>query len=59
MNHNIRRKQILNEIGKTAQKMDAEMTILQRMKIKKRTLFRIVGAIGVYLVMMSIFSTFL
>ena len=49
----------IDVIGNIARTLDTEMTILERMKIKKSTLLRMVGAAVVYLTMMSLFSIFL
>ena len=38
----------INEIGYIAKKIDIEMTILERMKIKKSTMKRITMALGIY-----------
>jgi hypothetical protein len=45
----------INEIGYIARKIDIEMTILERMKIKKSTLKRITIALGIYFVTMFLF----
>lgn len=50
---------MINEIGSIAQYLDAELTILQRMKIKKRSLIKISGALIFYATTMAIFSIFL
>ena len=49
----------INDVGSIARTLDAEMTVLERMKIKKSTLLRMLGAVVVYLTMMSLFSIFL
>jgi len=49
-------EKMINEIGYLAKKLDAEMTILERMKIKKSTIHRISIAIGIYLSIITIFS---
>jgi len=58
-NDNVQGNIPINDVGSIARTLDAEMTVLERMKIKKSTLFRIIGALVVYLTMMSIFSIFL
>jgi hypothetical protein len=58
-NNNIQGNMPINDVGNIARILDTEMTVLERMKIKKSTLLRMVGAIVVYLTMMSIFSIFL
>jgi len=49
----------INDIGSVARKLDIEMTVLERMKIRKSTLLRMLGATFVYLTMMSLFFLFL
>ena len=46
----------INEIGSIAMIIDTEMTILERMKIKKKTLIRLFGALMFYLVVMTLFT---
>ena len=58
-NDNIQESVPIDVIGNIARTLDTEMTILERMKIKKSTLFRIIGAAVVYLTIMSLFSIFL
>jgi len=58
-NDNAQGNMSINDVGSIARMIDNEMTILERMKIKKSTLLRMVGAAVVYLTMMSIFSIFL
>ena len=58
-NDNIQGSVPIDVIGNIARTLDTEMTILERMKIKKSTLLRMVGAAVVYLTMMSLFSIFL
>jgi len=58
-NDNIQENMPIGDIGSIARIIDTEMTILERMKIKKSTLLRMVGAAVVYLTMMSLFSIFL
>ena len=45
----------IDEIGYIAKKIDIEMTILERMKIKKSTMIRIFMALGIYFVTMILF----
>jgi len=47
-----------NEIGFYAKSIDTEMSIYERMKIKKSTVFRIFGALGIYALVMG-FLTFI
>ena len=49
----------ISEIGYIAKLIDQEMTIYERMKLKKTTLVRITGAMMVYLVTMSAFAILL
>jgi len=58
-NDNVPRNVPIGDVGSIARILDTEMTVLERMKIKKSTLFRMVGAAVVYLTMMSLFSIFL
>ena len=58
-NDNIQESVPIDVIGNIARTLDTEMTILERMKIKKSTLLRMVGAAVVYLSIMSLFSIFL
>ncbi len=58
-NNNIRGNMPITDVGNIAKILDTEMTVLERMKIKKSTLLRILGAGIVYLLMMSFFSIFL
>jgi len=46
----------VDNIGYIAQLMDTEMTIFERMKIKRQTLKKITGAIGIYFLVMSLFA---
>lgn len=55
-NENIQSNISINEIGSIAMLIDTEMTILERMKIKKKTLIRLFGALMFYLVVMAIFT---
>jgi len=43
-------------MGSMAMIIDTEMTILERMKINKKTLMRLFGALMFYLVVMTIFT---
>ena len=58
-NNNIQENMPINDIGNIAKILDTEMTVLERMKIKKSTLLRMLGAGIVYLAAMSLFSIFL
>jgi len=58
-NKNQQNDLILNEIGYLAKIRDAEMTILERMKIKRATKYHIVGAITIYSITMLTFTILL
>ena len=45
----------INEIGYIAKKIDIEMSILERMKIKNSTIKRILIALGIYFTTMFLF----
>lgn len=49
----------LEEIGKWARFLDTEKTISERMRIKKRTLLRLGGALALYLAIMAILAVIL
>lgn len=49
----------IDEIGNIARYLDTELSIFERMKIKKRSMVRISGALIFYTTMMIIFSIFL
>ena len=55
-NENIQSNISINEIGSIAMIIDTELTILERMKIKKKTLIRLFGALMFYLVVMTLFT---
>jgi hypothetical protein len=46
----------IDEVGYVARLIDTEMTILERMKIKKSTMYRIIGALSIYSITMIIFA---
>ena len=50
---------IIAEVGKIARFIDSEMTIFERMKIKKTSLFKISFALLFYVITMIVFSIFL
>jgi hypothetical protein len=58
-NEEIKNEKIMNEIGYLAYMMDTEMTMFERMKLKKSSLYRILGAMIIYLVIMILFALFL
>ena len=58
-NENQQKELILDEIGYFARIIDTDMTILERMKIKKTTRNRILGAITVYTATMILFTLLL
>jgi len=49
----------IDEIGSVARIIDTELTIFERMKIKKRSLKKVSGAIVFYLTTMILFSIYL
>lgn len=55
-NENMQSNISVDEIGSIAMIIDTEMTILERMKIKKKTLIRLFGALMFYLVVMTLFT---
>jgi hypothetical protein len=52
-------KEATDEIGFIAQFIDHEMSIFERMKIKKNSLFKIISALAVYFIIMAIFTLIL
>lgn len=58
-NEEIKNEKIINEIGYLAYIMDTEMTMFERMKIKKSSLYRLLAAMNIYLVIMILFALFL
>ena len=58
-NEEIKNEKIINEIGYLAYVMDTEMTMFERMKIKKSSLYRLLAAMNIYLVIMILFALFL
>lgn len=46
----------IDEVGHIAKLIDTKMTLLQRMKIKKSTSFKIIAALVFYLAIMMFFS---
>ena len=58
-NEEIKNETIMNEIGYLAYMMDTEMTMFERMKIKKSSLYRLLAAMNIYLVIMILFALFL
>ena len=64
MGHNMENEEtkneiIMNEIGYLAYMMDTEMTMFERMKIKKSSLYKMLVAMNIYLVIMILFTLFL
>jgi len=51
-NEEVQHDEILNEIGYFARQIDSEMTIFERMKITKSTLYKVIMAMGIYLTTM-------
>ena len=58
-NENIPNNISINEIGRVARIIDTEMTIIERMKIKKKTLIRLFGALMFYLITITFFAVVL
>jgi len=58
-NEEFQNEEVINEIGYLAYIMDTEMTMFERMKIKKSSLYRILGAMTIYSVVMILFANFL
>jgi division protein CdvB (Snf7/Vps24/ESCRT-III family) len=58
-NDEIKNEKIMNEIGYLAYMMDTEMTMFERMKLKKSSFYRILGAMTIYLLVMILFALFL
>ena len=55
-NEEIQYDEYLDEIGYLARKLDTEMTVLERMKITKSTMYKIVIAFGIYIGTMISFA---
>jgi len=49
----------VEEIGKWARFLDTEKTMWERMRIKKRTVVHLGGALAVYIAIMAIFAVIL
>lgn len=58
-NENYQNEIMLDEIGYLAKLIDNEMTIFERMKVKKSTVYRIFGALMIYVVTMCFMSLIL
>lgn len=54
-NDDLQYDEYINEIGYFARQLDTELTILERMKITKSSLYRVFIAIGIYLIIMILF----
>jgi hypothetical protein len=54
-NNNIQNEITTSEIGYIAKLIDSEMSIIERMKIKKSTIYRIIGALTIYSITMILF----
>ena len=54
-NMNIQENMFGGDIGQIAKRIDTELTMLERMKIKKSTLKRIMSAVVVYIIAMFLF----
>ncbi len=58
-NDNIKKNIIIDEIGYLAKFIDTELSVFERMKIKKTTMIRIFWAILIYIATMIIFTLIL
>jgi len=58
-NEEIKNEKIMNEIGYLAYMMDTEMTMFERIKIKKSSLYRILVAMNIYFIIIILFALFL
>ena len=58
-NMDIQENMFVEDIGQVAKRIDIELTMLERMKIKKSTLKRIMSAIIIYIIAMLVFTILL
>jgi hypothetical protein len=58
-NDTVEKNIMIDEIGNLAKFIDTELSVFERMKIKKTTMVRIFWAILVYIVTMIIFTLIL
>jgi hypothetical protein len=58
-NENLRNEIAIDEIGYMARLLDTDLTIFERMKIKKSTILRIFGALVIYSLTMISFAILL
>jgi len=49
----------LDEIGTLAKLIDSEMTVFERMKVRKESLIKIAIALVFYIFMMAVFAIFI
>ena len=55
----IRYEKTSNDIGYSANRIDTEMTMFERIKIKKSSLYKILVAINIYFIIIILFVLFL
>ena len=58
-NENFQNEIAIDEIGYMARLIDTKLTIFERMKVKKSTIFRILGALIIYSLTIISFTIFL
>jgi hypothetical protein len=58
-NENLQNEIAIDEIGYIAKMIDTDLTIFERMKVKKSTIFRIFGALIIYSLTMISFAIIL
>ena len=58
-NMDIQENMFVEDIGQVAKRIDIELTMLERMKIKKSTLKRIMSAVIIYIIAMLVFTILL
>lgn len=58
-NINIQESMFGGDIGQVAKKIDTELTMLERMKIKKSALKRVISAGVIYIIVMFVFTILL
>ena len=58
-NENFQNEIAIDEIGYIAKLIDTDLTIFERMKVKKSTIFRMLGALIIYSLTMISFAILL
>ena len=58
-NENLQNEIAIDEIGYIAKLIDTDLTIFERMKVKKSTIFRMLGALIIYSLTMISFAILL